>query len=339
MNFDFTEDQHTIKRTARDLLAKRSSFERVRAAAEGGAYDETLWAELSELGWPGIAISEDFGGLGLGLVELVILAEELGYAVAGSPFLSNALGGVLIDQAGSDEQRARWLPGIADGTARATVGAVQDGAAPVVPDAASAAVIVLLDPDGSARLVEPAAVTVEPVSSIDIGRRFARVTAAEDAGEPLAGDVAAGTDRAEAVLAAELVGVAQRAMELSVEYAKDRKQFNTPIGAYQAVSHLCAQMLFDVEGARSATYFAGWSADAAPEQLPVAAAMAKAAAADASRAVTASAIQVHGGIGFTWEADLHWLYKRAQVDASLLGSARTHRARVARLAAAGVPAA
>jgi len=115
MNFDFTDDQHEIKRTARDLLGQRSSFERVRAAAEAGTYDETLWRELRDLGWTGIAIGEEHGGAGLGQVELVILMEELGYAVAGSPFLANALGGLMIEHAGSDEQRARWLPGIASG--------------------------------------------------------------------------------------------------------------------------------------------------------------------------------------------------------------------------------
>ncbi len=135
-------------------------------------------------------------------------------------------------------------------------------------------------------------------------------------------------------LSAELVGVAQRAMEMSIAYAKDRKQFDTPIGAYQAVSHRCAQMLLDTEGARSATYFGAWAADADPAQLPLAAAMAKAAASDGARSVTQSAIQVHGGIGFTWEADVHWLYKRAQLDSALLSGAGASRARVARAAAA-----
>jgi alkylation response protein AidB-like acyl-CoA dehydrogenase len=336
MNFDFDEDQYVIKRTAHELLGKRSSMERVRAAAEDGSYDEALWTELCELGWPGIAVPEAYGGLGLGVVELVILAEELGHAVAGSPFLANALGGLLIAHGGSEAQKQRWLPGIADGQVPATVGIVRDGVASLVPDAEAAAVIVLIE-DGRATLVERAAAEVEPVESIDLTRRFARVKATE--GEALEGDVAGGLDRAEAVLSAELVGVAQRAMELSIEYAKDRKQFDTPIGAYQAVSHACVQMLYDTEGARSATYFAAWAADAAPEQLAVAAAMAKASAADAARAVTASAIQVHGGIGFTWEADLHWLYKRAQLDAALLGGARAHRAQVAELAAAqGAPA-
>ncbi|HVP01466.1 MAG TPA: acyl-CoA dehydrogenase family protein [Solirubrobacteraceae bacterium] len=331
MNFDFTDDQHEIKRTARDLLAQRSSFERVRAAAEAGAYDAALWRELRELGWTGIAIGEEHGGAGLGQVELVILLEELGYAVAGAPFLGNALGGLLIEHAGSDEQRARWLPGIASGEATATVGTLGPEGAELVPDAETAALIVLVE-DGTASVVERSGAEVTAVRTIDPTRRYARVAPAD--GEPLAGDVAGALDRCEVALAAELVGVAQRAMEMSVAYAKDRRQFDTPIGAYQAVSHRCAQMLLETEGARSATYFGAWAADADPAQLALGAAMAKASAAEAARNVTASAIQVHGGIGFTWEADVHWLYKRAQVDAALLTGARTSRARVARAAAA-----
>ena len=148
------------------------------------------------------------------------------------------------------------------------------------------------------------------------------------AGEPLPGDVAAAADRALVAVAAELVGVCERALEMTVAYVKDRKQFGTPVGAYQAVSHRCAQMLLDTEGARAAVSFAAWAADADPERLPEAAAMAKAAASDAGREVTAAAIQLHGGIGFTWEADVHWLFKRAQLDAALLGGA-THASRAA----------
>jgi alkylation response protein AidB-like acyl-CoA dehydrogenase len=333
MNFDFDEDQYVIKRTAHDLLEKRSSFERVREAAEAGAYDPALWTELRELGWPGIAIAEEFGGQGLGLVELVILAEELGNTVAGSPFLSNALGGLLIEHGGSDEQKARWLPGIASGEATATLATAKGGEAALVPDADGAAVIVLVE-DGRAVLVERANADVEPADAIDLTRRYASVKS--DGGDELTGDVAGGLDRAETTLSAELVGVAQRAQAMSIEYAKDRKQFNTPIGAYQAVSHQIVDMLYATEGARSATYFAAWAADADPAQLPLGAAMAKAAAADAARSVTASAIQVHGGIGFTWEADLHWLFKRAQVGAALLAGSRTQRARVAQLSAAAL---
>ncbi len=148
MNFDFSDDQHDIKRTARDLLSKRSTWERVRAAAEAGRYDDDLWAELCGLGWPGIAIGESHGGQGLGVVELVILLEELGYACAATPMLGSALAGVAIQAAGSDEQRARWLPGLASGELRGALGSARDGVGELVPDAANADVILLLEDGG-----------------------------------------------------------------------------------------------------------------------------------------------------------------------------------------------
>jgi alkylation response protein AidB-like acyl-CoA dehydrogenase len=328
MNFDLNDDQQDIKRTARDLLTKRSTWERVRQAAEARRPDEALWNELRELGWPGIAIAEEHGGQGLGVVELAILCEELGYACAATPFLGSALAGLAIQAAGSDEQRARWLPGLASGELTGAMGA----AGTLIPDADGADVIVLIDGD-ELRVVAAGEADVEPVDAIDPTRRHARVTAA---GEPLAGDSAAAIDRAAVAVAAELVGVAQRALEMTVAYVKERKQFDTPVGAYQAVAHRCAQMLLHTEGARSATYYAAWTADADPERLPEGAAMAKAAASEAGREVTGSAIQAHGGIGFTWEADVHWLYKRAQLDAQLLGGARAHRAKIARLLASRV---
>ncbi|HMJ33687.1 MAG TPA: acyl-CoA dehydrogenase family protein [Baekduia sp.] len=333
MNFDFTEDQHEIKKTARELLGSRSSLAKVRAAAEAKSYDDGLWKELVELGWPGIAIAEEHGGQGLGAVELAILSEELGYAVAASPFLATVAAAEAIGVAGTPEQQARWLPLLASGEATGTLGSV-DG---LVPDADAAAVIVLIGEDGVARVLSRAEADVTPVDSIDPTRRAARVYAPPTNGEPLGGDSAAAVDRATVVVAAELVGVAQRALEMTLAYVKDRKQFDTPVGAYQAVSHKCAQMLKDTEGARSATYFAAWAADAGvggADFLAEASSLAKAAASDGGRDVTASAIQAHGGIGFTWEADVHWLYKRAQVDAAWLGGSGVHRARLARLLAA-----
>jgi alkylation response protein AidB-like acyl-CoA dehydrogenase len=325
MNFDFTEDQHEIKRTARDLLAKRSTWERVRSAAEGAHTDQALWGELSGLGWPGIAISEEHGGQGLGVVELAILCEELGFACAATPFLGTAMAGLAIQTAGSEEQRSRWLPALASGELTGAMG--QAGG--LIPDADGAAVIVLVE-DGAAQVVAREDADVEAVAAIDPTRRHANVRAD---GEPLGGDIAAGIDRALVAVAAELVGLSQRALDMTVAYVKERRQFDTPVGAYQAVSHRCAQMLLHTEGARSATYFAAWAADAEPERLPEAAAIAKAASSEGGREVTASAIQAHGGIGFTWEADVHWLYKRAQVDAQLLGAAGSHRATIARLLA------
>ena len=328
MNFDFSDDQQAIKRTANELLADRFKPERVRELAEAGEYDDATWKELCELGWPGIFISEDHGGQGLGAVELIILMEELGYALAPLPFLSNAAAGLVIQHGGSDEQRAQWLPGIASGEARGTVGVVRNGEAPLVPDADSAQVIVLVDGE-SASVVEASAAEVDAIETIDATRRFGRVRA--NGGEPLGGDAEAGLDRLAAAVAAELVGVAQRAMEMAVDYARERKQFGRPIGSYQAVSHACAQMLLETESARSTTYWAGWCADAEPETLPLASSMAKAYASDAGWNVTASSLQVHGGIGFTWEHDLHFFLKRAKVDGELYGSAREHRERVAEL--------
>jgi alkylation response protein AidB-like acyl-CoA dehydrogenase len=329
LNFDFTDDQQAIKRTARDFLASRYKAEKVRELAESGSYDDALWGEISELGWPGIFIPEEYGGQGLGVVELVIVMEELGYALAPSPFFSNVAAGLAILHGGSEDQKQRWLPGIAAGEERGTVGVVTNGEAPLVPDADSASVIVLIDGD-SATVVEAGDAEIERRDAIDSTRRFSSVRA--EGGEPLGGDFSAGIDRAEAALAAELVGIGQRVMEMAVEYAKDRKQFDRPIGSYQAVSHACAQMLLEVESSRSAVYYAGWASDYEPESAALAASVAKAYAADAGWNVTAAALQVHGGIGFTWEHDLHFFLKRARTDGHLLGSARHHRERVAELA-------
>ena len=332
MNFDFSDDQQAIKRTAKELLAERFKMERVRELAEAGKYDDATWKELCELGWPGIFVGEEHGGQGLGTVELIILMEELGYALAPLPFLSNAAAGLVLEAAGSDEQKERWLPGIASGEARGTVGLLKDdGEAKLVPDADSAEVILLLGHDG-ARVVERGQAEVEPVDTMDATRRFARVRGGEP-GDPLEGDRIPGVSRVAAALAAELTGIAQRAMEMSVDYARDRKQFGRPIGSYQAVSHRCAQMLLETEGARSGSYYAAWAADAEPDTLPLAACMAKAYASDAGWRVCTSALQVHGGIGFTWEHDLHFFLKRAKVDALLYGSAREHRDAVAELSA------
>src|SRR5580692_4042209 len=289
MDFGLTDDQRDIQRTARDLLAERATFARVREHAEAGTTDAVLWRELCELGWPGIAISEENGGQGLGTIELSILCEELGRTLAPVPFLASAMAACVIEQAGSPEQRERWLLAADDAE-------------------------------------------VTRVAAIDPTRSAARVSASDGAGEALE-DGCPGLGRALVAVSSELVGVCDRALEMTLAYVKDRKQFGVPVGAYQAVSHRCAQMLLDTEKARSTTAFAAWSADANPEGLAEAAAMAKAAASDAGREVTASAIQAHGGIGFTWEADVHWLFKRAQLDAVLLGGSGRHRARVAAILA------
>jgi alkylation response protein AidB-like acyl-CoA dehydrogenase len=325
MRFTLSEDQQEIKRTAKDLLAARAGAAQLREHAEAGRYDEALWKELGELGWPGIAIGEEHGGQGLGLVELCVLAEELGYACAAVPFLGSVLAALAIEHGGSDAQRQQWLPGLASGSVRGAVGRIGE----LIPDALGADVVVALDGDEGAFIIEGGA--VEGVDAVDSSRRYGRVSVAD--GEALEGDAAGGVDRALVAVSAELVGVMQRALDMSVEYVKERKQFGVPVGTFQAVQHKAAQILLDTEGGRSATYFAAWTADADPDGLAVAASSAKAWTSDRARDATASAIQLHGGIGFTWEADVHWWYKRAQLDAHYLGGGSEHRARISRLVA------
>jgi alkylation response protein AidB-like acyl-CoA dehydrogenase len=340
MDFGLSDEQREIQRTARELLSARATSERVRACAEARRPDRQLWEELRELGWLGIALPERYGGQGLGCVELSILCEELGRSLAPVPFLPTVLAAALIERAGSQEQCERLLPALARGEQSAALGVAAGGRAELVLGGGEAHLFVLLA-DGASRRspnggegallvgAEDAQVTLVP--AIDPTRSAAAVAFPEHAGERLAGDVAGGLDRALVAVAAELVGVCDRALAMTVAYVKERRQFGVPVGAYQAVSHRCAQMLLDTERARAATGYAAWAADSDAERLPEAAAMAKAAASEAAIEVTASAIQAHGGIGFTWEADVHWLYKRALVDAALLGGAKQQRGRLAAL--------
>jgi alkylation response protein AidB-like acyl-CoA dehydrogenase len=331
VNFDYSDDQQAIKSTAHDFLAARFKPEKLRELAEAGKYDDAIWKEICDLGWPGIFIPEELGGQDLGVLELAIVSEELGFALAPVPFLSNAAAGLAVQRAGSDEQKQRWLPGVASGEELGTVAYVKDGTAALVPDVDSAAFVVFIEGDNGT-VVEAADVKAERVDTIDSTRSFSSVQAPNGAGEALPGDVSGVIDPIAVATAAEIVGVAQRALDMSVEYSKDRQQFGRPIGAYQAVSHRCAQMLLEVESARSAMMYAAWTADNEPETLPLAASMAKAYASDTGWSVTASALQVHGGIGFTWEHDLHFFLKRAKTDAHLFGLAGEHRERVAELA-------
>jgi alkylation response protein AidB-like acyl-CoA dehydrogenase len=328
MNFDLTDDQRSIQRTARDFLASAYPAAEVRRLAyesERGFTDEG-WAAMCDLGWPALLVPEEHGGLGLGVVELAVVQEELGAALAPSPFLSTVAAAAVIADAGSDEQRARWLPALAAGEARGAVATVLDDVGwTAVPDADGADVIVVRENDAWALATDTSAEAVEP---LDATRRLWRVRAGSEL-DPLPGEGARAYDVVAVALAAESVGVARRAMDMAVQYAKEREQFGRPIGAYQAVSHACAQMLLEVEGARSTTLYAAWALDHEPESGPLAASMAKAYASDAGWRVPAASLQVHGGIGFTWEHDLHLWLKRGKANAYLWGDARRHRDRVA----------
>jgi alkylation response protein AidB-like acyl-CoA dehydrogenase len=371
MYFDLTDEQQAIKSTAHDLLAARFKSERIREiAASGSGFDEAGWKEMAELGWAGLALPEEWGGQGLGTVELAVLFEELGYALAPSPLLSNTIVGLALAAGGNDDQRERYLRPLAEGQLRGTPalmdagvpavpgtfameagsdgdGVVLDGEKTLVLDAASADFFLVATADNRRHLVDSAAsgVTIVPEEGIDLTRRLSSVrfegvrVAPEDTLPGGEAEYFPVFLRACVAVAAESTGVAQRALEMSVAYAKDRQQFGRPIGAYQAVSHRCAQMLLETENSRSAVYGAAWAADAEPESLPLAACMAKAYASDAGWRVPDAAIQTHGGIGFTWEHDLHFFLKRGRLNASLFGDAKWHRERVADAVLAGAPAA
>ncbi len=332
MRFDFTEDQHEIKRTAKDLLATRSTAEKQREAAESGEYDSALWKELGELGWPGVAVDEEHGGGGLGYVELAGLLEEAGYALLNGPLLSTVMCAAAISEAGSDSQKEEWLPRLASGEATGALGIAGE----ITPDASSADVVVIADRGSdSAGLLTGPGDSIPHLKTIDPTRRYGRPDTSVS-GEGMPGKIESSLDLAAVLVSAELVGICRRVLDMTVEYVKDRKQFGRPVGTFQAVQHRCAQMLLLTEGARADTYFAAWAADADRERLPEAASLAKSAASKAGIEVTASAIQAHGGIGFTWEADVHWFYKRAQLDANMLGGSSFHNQRLTGIAAARV---
>ena len=330
MNFELTDDQRAIQRTARDFLASAYPPAEVRRLAYDtprGFTDEG-WAAICDLGWPALLVPEDHGGLGLGVIELAVVQEELGASLAPSPFLSTVAAAAVIADAGSDEQRERWLPALAAGEARGAVATLVDDVGwTAVPDADGADVIVVRENDAWSLVADTSA---EAVEALDSTRRLWRVRAEGDL-EPLPGEGERAFDVVAVALAAESVGVARRAMDMAVQYAKEREQFGRPIGAYQAISHACAQMLLEVEGARSTTLYAAWALDNEPESGPLAASMAKAYASDAGWRVPAAALQVHGGIGFTWEHDLHLWLKRGKANAYLWGDSRAHRDRVANL--------
>ncbi len=332
MRFDFTDHQRAVRDAIDELCRARWDSAAVRRHLEGEDDGSALWRELAGAGWTGAAVAERYGGQGLGTVELTLVSEGLGRALAPSSFFGNAAAALLIETAGSDEQRQQWLPGFASGESRGAVGMLQTDGTALAYDTDGAAAVVLVG-QGRAMIASADHCRSEPVDGIDLTRRLSRITATES--DELGGDIAAAVDRIEVSLSAELVGVASRAMDMSVEYARTRQQFGRPIGAYQAVSHRCADMLIDVESARSAVLCAAWTADHDPGTLPFAASVAKVAAAQGAWRVTTSALQVHGGIGFTWEHDCHLLLRRAAASGRLLGSVDFHLERVSELRGLG----
>jgi alkylation response protein AidB-like acyl-CoA dehydrogenase len=350
MEFALNHDQVALQESIRRFLADRYPIERVSKIADGAGWDPGSWREVAELGWVGISVPQPEGGLGMGFLEEMIAFEELGGAVFPGPFFASVALALPALARAPDVRRAviggdraatvAWAgEGPTELTARSEDGRLW-GASMFVPNIGSCDLIVVaaasedgpsvwsVDRDGEG-------VSWEELPTVDATRRLGRIELDRAAARRLAaGDEAAGLlerirDRALAALAAEAVGVASRALDLSVRYARSREQFGRPVGVYQAVSHALADAYVEVESARSLAYWAGWAVADRADEAGAAAAAAKAYAADAAVDACERAIQVHGGIGFTWEHPLHRYYRRALGIAALMGWPSEHRERVA----------
>jgi alkylation response protein AidB-like acyl-CoA dehydrogenase len=355
MQFGLNESQEILKQNARQFFAGECPMTHVRHLAESKQpYDPTLWSKMATQGYTGIIFPEKYDGLGLGKVELILLMEEAGRALLPGPFWSTvALAGAVIDAVASDRQKTRYLTPICRGQARSTLALLEAGATwdladtklasadgrltgekLFVLDAAVADFIVVAGQTG-VFLVEAQApgLSITPMPALDLTRNFDAVqfkdTPAEKLGE--ATNLAPALNIATAALVAEMVGGMQRVLDLTVEYAKMRKQFGKPIGTFQAVQHQCADMYLETESSRSAAYYAAWALEHDAPDAATATSIAKMYASDACRAVGNRGIQIHGGNGFAWENDLHLYYRRAKASETMLGDATFHRERIARL--------
>ena len=342
MDFELSADQEALRDAARSLLDDRCDREVVRAALDQTGYDQELWRAMVDQGWLGLGVPEAAGGLGLGTVELAVLLEQTGAHLAPVPFLQQVLAlSVLTGTRWSTEMLAGESIGCAahrplsvhgDGTASGRPEPVIFGATAdvlVAPGHAEADPE-LADPVLLAVDLRDVAVTAEP--AMDQTRELAWIDLDHAPADVIgdAADVTAYLDRGATFHAVEMLGCAASVLDLAVEYAKEREQFGRPIGSFQAVKHRCADMLVDVEGMRSAAYYAAWAigSDDEGDESTVAASTAKVWCSDAGRRVAESSLQVHGGIGFTWESDVHLHLKRAQLDQVSFGDAPHHRARL-----------
>ncbi|MDO9472667.1 MAG: acyl-CoA dehydrogenase family protein [Caulobacter sp.] len=355
MNFDFSDDQKQLRDQARRFLADRCSPAAVRAVLEGEqSFDAELWKGLAEMGFLGAAIPEAYGGVGLGHLELCVIAEELGRALAPVPMTSSIYQAAeALMLAGSEEQKQAWLPKLASGEAigtmalaegmgrateksiKATVsgGKLSGVKSPVADgDIADVAIVAAREAGKvSLYLVELSGpgVSRETLDSIDPTRGQAALTF-KDAPAQLLGVAGDGwrlasevLDHAAVLVAFEQVGGSDRALEMGRDYALDRMAFGRPIGSFQAVKHLLADMYVSATLARSNAYYGAWALSTGSAELPVAAATARVSATQSFQHCAKNNIQVHGGMGFTWAFDCHLFYRRSNGLALALGSQST----------------
>ncbi len=362
MDFAFSEEQEELRRAVRRFLADKSpdgEVRRLMATPEG--YDPAVWQQMAEqLGLQSLAIPEHHGGAGFGFVELAVVLEEMGAALLCAPFFSSAvLGAHALLNSGDDEAKERWLPGIASGASIATLALAEDSGrwdldavelearrtgdgwvleghkSFVLDGHVATLVLVVARSAGGLGLfaVQEGApgVARTPLLTLDQTRKQARLQFARTPAVPVGvpGEVGPGLEKtlqlAAVALAAEQVGGAQHCLDSSVEHARTRIQFGRPIGSFQAVKHKCADLLCEVESARSAAYYAAWAAAEDSDDLPLAASLAKSYCSETYFHAAAENIQIHGGIGFTWEHDAHLYFKRAKSSELLFGDPTYHR--------------
>ena len=366
MDFEFTDDQLHLRDNVRSVLVGACPPSLVRSIYDDTATGEGLWKQMVDLYWPALAIAEEDGGLGLGFIEVGILAEEIGRAVAPGPLLASVGQFVpMVREAGSAAQRHRFLGAVADGSVVGTVaqaegpdwepaavrasarraegGWVVAGVKRFVSDAAVAdeIAVVARGGDGLGVFVVPAAtVTITPTPLLDRTLQLADVTLAdvhvpddrvlvEPGDDRAATAIRRAMDEATVTTALATVGTCRAIFEMTLQYAKDRIQYGRPIGSFQALKHRFADLFLEVERATSLAYFAAMTIAEDDDRRPVAVAMAKAAAGDCERLAAQEGLQLHGGIGYTWEHDLHFFLKRAKAGGALWGSAAHHRSRIA----------
>jgi alkylation response protein AidB-like acyl-CoA dehydrogenase len=374
MNFGFTEEQDLLRAEVRKFLAEKAPLERVREVVEeegGAGYDRALWGSIAELGWVGLSLPEAHGGAGLDLETLLVVLEETGRSLLPSPLVSTVIAAKAIEQFGSAEQQARWLPGLADGSKVGTFAFLErsDSFAPegvetlakpdgeelilsgeklFVTDAGAADLFVVAVRSGSDAqsitlvVVEQGSpgVTATDFDGMDLTKRLgrlsledARVSADAVLGVQGAGWPAASwlLDLGAALVTAEAVGAAEAALELTTAFAKERVQFDEQIGKFQGVKHPLAEIYVDVESFRSLVYYAVWALDQGAEDAALAVSRAKAYCSDAFAQAGILGVQLHGGVGYTWEYDIQLYLKRAKWVRPVFGDADYHYERVARL--------
>jgi alkylation response protein AidB-like acyl-CoA dehydrogenase len=360
MSLAITTEQRDLRTTVGRYIDATVPLSRVRELmATPEVFDPAILRGLAELGVTELAVPEQYGGVGLGWQELAYVFEECGRALLPAPLLATFGLALPVLLAGDDEVRTRWLPGIAAGTTVATLawlapgggwasggssleltGTQLSGSASMVLDGSTADLILVVAGVGDSATVvavdaADSGVTRVALPTLDQTRPLARLDFHDVACVPVGarGDgqrlLSAALDIANMLLAAEMTGGAQACLDMSVGYAKVREQFGRPIGSFQAIKHKCAEMLVEIEGARAAARYAAWAATDNPAELPIVATLAKAAAAEAYFRAAADNVQIHGGIGFTWEHDAHLYFKRAKTSLMLFGDVGAYRRQLA----------